>query len=172
MREMWRLYEFFQEDAVFLDIETAGLDERDLVTVIGLYDGSRTKTMIHQVNLDARLLKEELRHYKLLVTFNGATFDVPRLNRFFPGVVPKIPHMDLMTACRLAGHTGGLKHIERNYGIRRSRIIENMYGGDALRLWKMYKATGDPHYLELLVEYNDEDIVNLKTIAGFRGGKA
>jgi uncharacterized protein YprB with RNaseH-like and TPR domain len=186
LREMWRLYEFFEDEAVYLDIETAGVDEQDMVTVIGVYDGTSTKTMIHRLNLDARLLKEELTHYRLLVTFNGSSFDVPRLNRYFPGVVPKIPHMDLRTACQLAGHTGGLKRIERKFGIRRSMIIENMYGGDALRLWKMYRATGDEHYLELLVEYNDEDIVNLKTIAGkvvrelrteienkhFRGGKA
>jgi uncharacterized protein YprB with RNaseH-like and TPR domain len=185
-REMWRLYEFFSEEAVYLDIETAGLDEQDLVTVIGLFDGTSTKTMVHRVNLDARLLKEELRHYKLLVTFNGSAFDVPRLNKYLPGVVPKIPHMDLRTACQIAGHTGGLKQIEREFGIRRSPVIEGIYGGDALRLWRMYRATGDRHYLELLVEYNDEDTINLKTIAGrvvsqlrediekrhFRGGKA
>jgi len=29
----------------------------------------------------------------------------------------------------------------------------------------MYNATGDEHYLKLLVEYNEEDIVNLKKVA-------
>ena len=29
----------------------------------------------------------------------------------------------------------------------------------------MYKATGDEHYLNLLVEYNEFDIINLKTVA-------
>ena len=51
--EMWRLYEFFREDAVFLDIETTGLSkEHDDITVFGLYDGISTKTMIKGINLD------------------------------------------------------------------------------------------------------------------------
>ncbi len=34
--ETWRLYDFFKEDAVFLDIETSGLTNYDSITVIGL----------------------------------------------------------------------------------------------------------------------------------------
>src|SRR3989338_2141776 len=43
--EMWRLYEFFKHDAVFLDIETSGFGKFDTITVIGLFNGIDTKTM-------------------------------------------------------------------------------------------------------------------------------
>ena len=31
----------------------------------------------------------------------------------------------------------------------------------------MYRATGNDYYLNLLIEYNEEDIINLKTIADY-----
>ena len=31
----------------------------------------------------------------------------------------------------------------------------------------MYRATGDDYYLKLLIEYNEEDIINLKKIAEY-----
>ena len=62
--EMWRLYDFFKEDAVFLDIETTGLSKiHDDITVFGLYDGLNTKTMINGINLDYHTLKKELEKY-------------------------------------------------------------------------------------------------------------
>src|SRR3989338_4237021 len=57
--ENWRLYDFFREDAVFLDIETTGLDRyHDDITVFGLYDGLNSKTMIKGINMDHNLLKK------------------------------------------------------------------------------------------------------------------
>ncbi|MBW2980190.1 ribonuclease H-like domain-containing protein, partial [Candidatus Woesearchaeota archaeon] len=63
------------------------------------------------------------------------------------------------------GLTGGLKGVEKALGIKRRKLVDGLDGGDALKLWKMYKASGDEHYIKLLVEYNEEDIINLKTIA-------
>ena len=165
--ESWRLYSFFKEDAVFLDIETSGLTNYDVITVIGLYDGINTKTMIKGINLDVNHLKKELEKYKLIVTYNGASFDLPFIKKRHPDLLPKIPHFDLRTACARVGLTGGLKEIEKKLGIGRNKIIEKFCGGDAVTLWRMFRATGDEHYLKLLVEYNEEDIINLKTIADF-----
>ena len=39
--------------------------------------------------------------------------------------------------------------------------------GDALTLWKMYRSTNDEYYLNLLIEYNDDDIINLKKVADY-----
>src|SRR3989344_5506438 len=50
--EHWRLYEFFKEEAVFLDIETSGVEADSYITVIGLFDGISTKTMVKDINLD------------------------------------------------------------------------------------------------------------------------
>jgi len=169
--EHWRLYDFFKDDTVFLDIETTGLSKYDRVTVIGLYDGINTKTMIDGINFDLKTLNNELKKYKLIVTFNGASFDLPFIKKRFPYLLPDVPHLDLRHVCSRIGLTGGLKNIEKEMGIKRRNLVERMHGGDAVTLWKMYKATGDDHYLNLLVEYNEEDIINLKKIADFVVGK-
>jgi len=164
--EMWRLYGFFKEEAVFLDIETTGLSkETDDITVFGLYDGMNTKTMIKGTNLDYAALKKELQKYKLIVTFNGASFDLPFIEKRYPGLVPKIPNFDVKPAADRLGLKGGLKNIEKALGISRSSIVGKFHGGDALALWRMYRATGDEYYLNLLVEYNEYDLINLKIVA-------
>ena len=90
--EMWRLYDFFKSEAVFLDIETTGLSKNeDDITVFGLYDGINTKTMIKGINLDYGALKKELNKYKLIVTFNGASFDLPFIEKRYQNLLPKIP---------------------------------------------------------------------------------
>ena len=166
--EYYRLYDFFKEDCVFLDIETTGLDSKNNdITVIGLFDGINTKTMIKNINLDYKKLKEELQRYKLIVTFNGSSFDVPFINKTYPGLLPDIPNFDVKSITPRLNLKGGLKKIERKLGIRRNKIIEKFYGGDALTLWKMYRSTNDEYYLNLLIEYNDDDIINLKKVADY-----
>lgn len=165
--ETWRLYNFFKEDSVFLDIETTGIYSHDDITLVGLFDGFETKIMIKDINLNINFLKKELEKYKLIVTFNGAVFDLPFIKKRYYNLLPNIPHFDLRTACARVGLTGGLKTIERKLGIKRNKIIEKLYGGDAVTLWKMFRATGDDYYLNLLVEYNEEDVINLKKIADY-----
>lgn len=167
LSEMWRLYDFFKEDAVFLDIETSGLTDKDDITVIGLYDGIDTKVMIKGINLDFEVLHKELLKYKLIITYNGSSFDIPFIKKRYPNLLPNVPHIDLRVACSRVGLTGGLKEIEKILDIRRNKIIEKLYGGDVLLLWKMFKSSGDDYYLNLLVEYNEEDVINLKIIANF-----
>lgn len=164
--EYYRLYDFFKDDAVFLDIETTGLDiKNDDITIFGLFDGIETKTMVKGINFNINLLKDELKKYKLIVTFNGASFDIPFINKLYPGLLPDIPNFDVKVIADRLGLNGGLKNIEKTLGIKRNNIIERLHGGDALTLWRMYRATRDDYYLKLLVEYNEEDIINLKTIA-------
>ena len=165
--EYWRLYNFFKEDAVFLDIETSGLSNYDCITVFGLFNGIDTKTMIKNINLNLKELKKELQKYKLIVTFNGSSFDIPFIKKRYPDLLPYIPNFDVKSATDKLNLKGGLKEIEKKLGIKRNKIIEKFYGGDALTLWKMYKATGDDYYLKLLVEYNEEDVINLKTVADY-----
>ncbi len=166
--EHWRLYDFFRDEVCFLDIETTGLSNYSKMTMVGLYDGITTKTMINGINLDVDGLKKELQKYKLIVTFNGATFDLPFLSKRYPALLPKIPHFDLRHGCKRIGLKGGLKQIEKELGIkRRNKIVEEMYGGDPVTLWRMFKVTNDDYYLNLLIEYNEEDAVNLKKIADY-----
>lgn len=163
--EHWRLYEFFKEEAVYLDIETDGLSDNNDVTVVGIFDGYDTKTMIRRVNLDWQLLRKELQKYKIVVTFNGSVFDLPFMKKRYGEVIPRLPHYDLRFSCSRIGLKGGLKAIEKKLNIRRSQIIEKICGGDAAQLYRMWRGSGDDYYLRLLVEYNEEDVINLKRIA-------
>ena len=163
--EHWRLYDFFKDEAVYLDIETDGLSDNCDVTLVGLFDGFDTKTMIRRVNLDWELLRKELQKYKMVVTFNGSVFDLPFMKKRYGEIMPQVPHYDLRFGCSRIGLSGGLKKIERHLNIHRRDIVEGLYGGDAAQLYRMWRGSGDDYYLNLLVEYNSEDVINLKRIA-------
>lgn len=161
-REHWRTLERFRRRTGYLDIETTGLGGWADVTVVGVYDGLRTCTYIHGQNLDE--LAEDLSRFALLVTYNGATFDLPFLQRRFPGVEWNHLHVDLRYPLKRLGFSGGLKLIERAAGLRRSPDIAHLDGFDAVRLWNEYQA-GSDEALELLVRYNTADITNLESLA-------
>ncbi len=165
-RESWRYYPDLGDGAVFLDIETTGLGRDSPVTVVGLYDGRREVSLIRGNDLSARSLRRELKDSRMLVTFNGAGFDLPMLERHFPGAVPRIPHLDLRFAAGRLGHRGGLKKIERQFGLSRSEDIQGMSGEDAVRLWHVWERDGNRNALRLLVNYNMADVVNLRELAG------
>jgi uncharacterized protein YprB with RNaseH-like and TPR domain len=170
LSEIWRLYNLFKDEAVFLDIETTGIGKVQDIIVVGLFDGISTKLLIKGINLDYNILKKELKRYKLLITYNGVSYDIPYLRRWYFKVfqdIPHIPHIDLKNLCHKLGYSGGLKKIEKRLGIIRNPLMDKFQGGDILRLWKMWRASGDEYYLNLLVEYNEEDIINLKKIANY-----
>ena len=56
-------------------------------------------------------LSQELKKYKLIVTFNGSVFDLPLLKRHFSDIIPDIPHIDLRFLCAKLGLKGSLKDI-------------------------------------------------------------
>jgi hypothetical protein len=165
--EQWRLYDFFKEESVYMDIEVDNINSNGDVLLVGLSDGISTKTMIRGINLDFRVLQKELKNYKMIVTFNGSIFDLPFMKKRYPGLVPLLPQFDLRFACQKLGLTGGLKEVEKKLGIKRNKVVEEIYGGDPLLLWKRFLATGDDYYMKLLVEYNEEDVFNLKKIADY-----
>jgi hypothetical protein len=160
--DQWRLYEEFKDEAVYLDIETNGYYSN--ITVIGLSDGIDSKSFVRGFNLDRSLVVKELEKYKLIVTFNGASFDLPVIKRYF-NIEPSVPHIDLRFVCQKIGITGGLKSIEKQFSIRRRPEVDGISGEDAVYLWEMWKSTGDKDYLNKLVMYNEEDILNLRPLA-------
>ena len=166
--EHWRAWGDFRDRVVYLDIETTGCSGSDRVTVVGLYDGSRTSTFVAGDNLDQ--LPEALENYAMLVTFNGASFDLPFLSRRFPDLRFRQLHLDLMHALRRLGLTGGLKAIERRVGIARDDDLAHLSGWDAVRLWNEYRA-GRQSSLETLIRYNTADIENLEFLAEMAFGK-
>jgi uncharacterized protein YprB with RNaseH-like and TPR domain len=168
LKEIWRLYDYFKDDAVYLDIETSSYNT---ITVIGLYNGETSKFLVHGSNLDKEILKEAFYDCKMIVTFNGACFDIPVINRYFNNVIPSVPHLDLRFACSQIGLNGGLKKIEKEIGINRGEEVDGVTGGDAVLLWDLWKRTNERKYLDLLIEYNKEDIENLKPLAEYTVSK-
>ncbi|HUL38686.1 MAG TPA: ribonuclease H-like domain-containing protein [Methanomassiliicoccales archaeon] len=163
--EHWRLFGEAKEDAAYLDIETDGLGEDAVVTVVGVHRQDRDITLVRGIDLDAKSLKAALQGCKILVTFNGSSFDLPMLERGFPFVVPRVPHFDLRHGCARIGLKGGLKSIERQLGMARPTEVEYVTGEEAVYLWRLWERKGKENALKLLKQYNREDTKNLVPIA-------
>lgn len=164
--ERWRLFGTFGTQAVYLDIETTGLDRGlDHTTVVGLYDGSRSHLFVRGINLDS--LPETLARYKVVVTFNGGCFDLPFLKREFPELPMPGAHIDLRTVLYGLGYKGGLKRIEKQLGVARSDDTDGVDGFEAVLLWHRFRQRGDRAALRKLLYYNLEDVVNLKALMEF-----
>jgi uncharacterized protein len=155
--ERWRLYGAFGADAAFLDVETDG----DALTAIGILDRRGPRLLLAGRDLDR--FPEEARGWKLLVTFNGLSFDVPVLRRAFRGWRPPRAHVDLRHVWARLGHSGGLKLLETEVGVGRPPHLVGVSGRDAVRLWRAHQD-GDPSALRLFAEYNLLDAVNLRTL--------
>jgi len=160
-REHWRLYADFREVTAYLDIETGAVGTgRQAITVVGLFDGHQCMAFVRGRNLHT--FEEHVRRYDLLVTFNGKAFDVPLIEREL-----RIPiyqsQIDLRPFFKRLGYGGGLKRIEREFGITREDNIEGLTGFDAVLLWQGY-CRGDPAALERLLAYNRADVVNLERL--------
>ena len=81
-RERWRLYPDFREHAAFVDIETTGLSpERGIITLIGVLDSDGYTAYVHGENLAD--FREAMERYDLVITFNGAAFDLPYIEHHF-----------------------------------------------------------------------------------------
>ena len=132
-REAWRLYDDFKDKAVFLDIEI-GENNKDLI-LIGLFDGYETKMFVKGVNLEKEVFFNELSKYKLIITFNGGSFDIPIIERYFNTAID-LPHFDLKHACLRLGLKGGLKKIETHLNLKRPT---HLYGNPS-DLWRTFFA--------------------------------
>ncbi len=158
-RERWRLLPDFAGDAAYLDIETDG---GDTVTAVAVLDRDGPRVFLRGRDLDA--FPDAGRGWKLLVTYNGLSFDVPVLRRAFPGWRPPPAHVDLRHLWARLGHRGGLKLLEEAQGIGRPPHLTGLGGWDAVLLWRRH-LEGDRAALRLLVEYNLHDAVNLQALA-------
>ena len=57
---------------------------------------------------------------------------------------------------------GGFKAVERQLGIERR--LKEVNGYEAVRLWRRYVDSYDLDALATLLEYNKEDVLNLKVL--------
>lgn len=159
--QLWRLFPHFREETAYLDIETTGLAGDDcIITSIALYDGSSVYFYVQGENLDQFV--DDVARFAVLVTYNGKTFDVPVLERYFGITLDQI-HIDLRYILRNLGFSGGLKGCEKQLGLHRGEL-DGLDGYFAVLLWQEYSRTGNRRALETLLAYNIEDAVNLETL--------
>ncbi len=158
--QQWRLYRDFRDTCAFVDIETTGLAWNDEITTVALYDGRSVRYYVNGENLDE--FPRDLKGYPLLVTYNGKTFDVPIIKRYFGIQLPQA-HIDLRYPLRSLGLTGGLKSCERQLGMHRPGM-EAIDGFFAVRLWNEYRNKKNVKALETLLAYNIQDALVLHAL--------
>ncbi len=151
----------------YLDIETTGfLGGSSYPTVVGIavdFPGDWLTTQLVGDAITPDSVLHVLEGVTTIYTFNGAGFDLPFL-AWKPGVDlrRRFEHQDLMRVSRRAGLKGGLKVIEKALGIPRN--LPDMRGYDAVLLWEKYLREDNPSALEMLLEYNREDVENLRVL--------
>jgi hypothetical protein len=155
------------QSAVYLDIETTSLDPRDGdLTVIGLClerGASYDFVQLVEDGLHASALIQHVSAHRTIYTYNGERFDLPYIKaKLGVDLTEYCAHRDLMHACHRQGLYGGMKQVERMLGITRN--VKDVSGIVAVRLWQNYKLDGCRESLERLLEYNREDVLNLRAL--------
>lgn len=169
------------EDILFLDIETAGLRNNDAVICVGVAFWSEKKLHTIVWNLldeadEGRMLQafaETASTFASVCTFNGKTFDVPRLNHRFEHFALESPlaimtHIDLVFTARRQlprqSHALDLQTLERTQlGFTRAHDLP---GREVPRRWNTYLETGNPSLLLDVVDHNLLDVVSLAALLG------
>ncbi|UCF16040.1 MAG: ribonuclease H-like domain-containing protein [Phycisphaerales bacterium] len=151
----------------YIDIETTGLSRYycDL-TVIGIaLEKGRECKIVQLLECDlyeAKLLKA-LKGVDEIYTYNGSRFDLPFIKaKLGVDLKDRLRHTDLMYDCWKHNLKGGLKAVEKLLGIER-QLIE-VDGFMAVQLWYDYLNNNNEQSLQLLLAYNEEDVVNLRVL--------
>jgi len=129
---------------------------------LGILDSDGYKSYVRDENLED--LREALERYTLIVTFNGASFDLPFLEYHFGRLFGHVAHFDLRYPLRRLGYRGGLKAIEADLEAGRPSELAGLSGFDAVRMWSLWRG-GDSGALETLIRYNAEDVASLPSLA-------
>ena len=153
----------------YLDIETTGLCSfYDVITIIGVFlvgDGGTRLVQLVGDDVTRTNLLRTLRCVDTIYTYNGSRFDLPFISsRLRVNLREHFRHRDLMHDCWRNNLYGGFKAVERQLGIYRR--LKGIGGAEAVVLWWRYKMQCDKKALELLLEYNKEDVVNLMILKG------
>ncbi len=162
--DRWRILAEWFEEASYFDIETDGVEGAVAVTFISCWHQGALRAFVRGENLDDFL--DLLEDVRLLVSFNGAAFDVPHIERAFH--IPRLPcpHLDLMPVLRREGASGGLKKIERAWGLERPADIAGLDGQEAVWLWKAWEAGRQASARRTLERYALADALSLRYLAG------
>ena len=155
----WKMIPNFIDRIAYLDIETTGLSPHySYITTIAVYDGKRVHDFVRGDNLND--FPKFISKFPAIVTFYGKAFDIPFIKQEM-GIDFNQIHFDVCFLLRGLGIKGGLKRIEKRFGISRGSL-EDLDGYTAVLLWKKFKKSHKKEYLETLLAYNNEDVINLE----------
>jgi uncharacterized protein YprB with RNaseH-like and TPR domain len=159
-KEHYRIFPHYRDSTAFLDIETDGTAHGG-ITTIALYDGADIHTYVRDKNLND--IVTDISKYRVLVTYNGKSFDIPYMEQFF-NISIEAAHIDLRYILAALGCRGGLKGCEHHFGLSRADGLSGVNGYWAILLWQEYLHSQNPAALETLLAYNIEDVINLEKL--------
>lgn len=174
------------ERIAWLDTETTGLagGTGTYVFLIGLAavdDGQVTLTQhfLQHLSAEAEMLeslRDHLRQYDALVTFNGTRFDLPLLQTRFllnrlRADLETQSHLDLMTLARRLWYRrlGGYSLALLEQAILRVERFIDVPGWMVPSLYVQYLNCGDLDLLEPVFEHNAQDVLSLVALHGVAG---
>ena len=172
------------ENWTILDTETTGLQSGTgtLIFLVGLLHWTRRGGRLVQYLLpepaaEGRMLSElwdDLRHSDALITFNGRSFDLPRLrtrallSRLDPSVLQR-PHLDLIHPARRVASTWladcRLHRLETHWLGRVRR--DDIPGEDIPMVYRAWLLDGESEGLIRVVRHNRRDVENLMELTRF-----
>ncbi|RME78732.1 hypothetical protein D6774_00165 [Candidatus Woesearchaeota archaeon] len=155
--DMWRLYLELRDECCYLDIEAQGKN----ILLLGVYADDEYIALLQGKTLSKELFLDILKKFPFIVTFNGTSFDIPLIERYFGISLKEYLHFDVRHAAKKIGLVGGLKNIEKKLNIRRESVIS---GKELYGLFKHYLATQNEDALRSLLHYNEEDCKNLESL--------
>lgn len=158
---IWRFFTNLREKILYFDVEMTGLDlQNDQITTIAASNGKEIFTFVRGENLHE--FPKLLDKYPAICTFDGDKVDLPFVSKEFNYEFSHI-HFDLFQISRILSISGGLKQIEKRLNIERN-ISDGLDGRAAIFFWNKYLETNKKDYLNALLAYNIEDVINLQFI--------
>jgi hypothetical protein len=155
----WKMIPAFINRIAYLDIETTGLSPHySHITTIAVYDGTKVYDFVRGDNLHD--FPAFISKFPAITTFYGKSFDIPFIKHEM-GIDFNQIHFDVCFLLKRLQIKGGLKKIERRFGISRG-ALEDLDGYSAVLLWNKFRKTKKKEYLETLLAYNNEDVINLE----------
>ena len=155
----WKMLPNFIDRIAYLDIETTGLSAKySHITTIAVYDGTRLHNFVRGDNLDD--FPTFISKFPAITTFYGKAFDIPFIKKEM-GIDFNQIHFDVCFLLRKLKIKGGLKRIEKRFGISRGGL-EDLDGYAAVLLWNKFRKTKKEEYLKTLLAYNNVDVINLE----------
>lgn len=178
------------EAALYLDIETSGFGAEDTIFCVGLGRWLNNPQKFHVKQL---IITEPQAEGALLalvwqlmadaaverwVSFNGASFDVPRLRARAKALAVDsaheldVEHLDLMKLVRSKSNR------QRRYGLRIQEVTrlglvrrDDVPGKEAPERWRRFTRTQEPELLEGLIKHNALDVLSLAALVGVLGAQ-